>query len=172
MSRDLQKLPWQDDYVRAVQQFYFGDRYWELEIERWIKHEVTVTIAQYGTQVWLYATEDDGLVGFGSLGATRWRWPLPTDSRVPINIIPAVGIDKRFWGEPSGEGERRFSDQILDHLIYEARQRQDRRPALGLFVHTGNHRAIRVYERAGFTRFSQTYTNEDGENYISMVLEL
>jgi RimJ/RimL family protein N-acetyltransferase len=171
MARDLQKLPWRDVYASAVSMFYFGDEYWELEIERFIKEVVADVIAEYGTEVWLYATEEDGLVGFGSLGASRWNWPLPTSKRVPISIIPHLGIHKAFWGQPREEGTRRFSDQIMDHLIYEAQQHTERNRALGLFVHPDNHRAIAAYQRAGFSMFSQRYKNEDDIEYLSMVLE-
>lgn len=171
MSRELQKLPWDDDYVRAVPIFDFGHEYWEREIERWIKDEVIEARREWGTDVWLYATEDDGLIGFGSLGQSRWNWPLATSKRVPISLIPAVGIHRPFQGQPRDGQSPRFSDQILDHLIYEAQQHSERHRALGLFVHPENSRAIKVYERAGFTRFSQVSVNDDGIKYASMMIE-
>lgn len=172
MTRQIYKLPWDDDCAAAARQFSFGDHYWEQEIEQWIKDEVDEAIARFKADVWLYATEDDGPVGYGSLGPSRWNWPLPDDPRVPISIIPAVGIDKRFRSEPSGPGERRFSDQIFDDLIYEAAAHEERHPLLGLFVHPEHIPAMKVYERAGFTFFSKTYINADGIEYRSMLLEL
>lgn len=124
------------------------------------------------TRVWLYATEEDGLVGFSSLGTSKWALE-PGSERIRLSIIPWVGIQQRFWGQPDGEGERRFSDQILDHLLYEARL-QDAEPYLGLFVDRRNVRAIRVYERAGFREVpGLTQTNErTGAVYQGYVLKL
>ena len=49
----------------------------------------------------------------------------------------------------------------------------ERQPLLGLFVDPRNVRAIRVYEKAGFTRFSKTYRDQvSGVTYISMPLNL
>jgi ribosomal protein S18 acetylase RimI-like enzyme len=84
-----------------------------------------------------------------------------------------VGIQKRFWGKPDGPPDERFSAQILDHLIFQAIGHTERQPLLGLFVDPRDVRAIRVYEKAGFTRFSKTYTDAaSGVTYISMLLNL
>lgn len=112
-------------------------------------------------------------MGFGSLARSKWQWPLSESPRVPISLIPMVGIQKRHWGKPDGPPNERFSAQILDHLIFQAMQHTERHPLLELFVDPRNVRAIRVYEKAGFQRFSKTYTDQaTGATYTSMLLNL
>ena len=83
-------------------------------------------------------------------------------------VIPAVAIQKKWWGKPDGPREERYSAQILDHLILEATKLAV--PVLGLFVHPANVRACKVYERSGFQAFSRTYTDKaTGVTYRSML---
>jgi GNAT superfamily N-acetyltransferase len=90
-----------------------------------------------------------------------------------LTLIPAVAIQKAFWGKPDGPRAERYSSQILDHLIVEAAQLPTDLPFLGLFIHPDNHRAIRVYERHGFQPFSQTATDKvTGVIYRSMIRPL
>lgn len=177
MARTLKALPFVPDYVNlpAVRSFDCGDEPWEREVAAWIQGGPGGVLddLQRGCEVWLYVTDEDGLVGLGSLAASRWQWPLPESPRVPISLIPMVGIQKRFWGKPDGPPDERFSARILDHLIFQAMGHTERQPLLGLFVDPRNVRAIRVYEKAGFTHFSKTYTDQaSGVTYISMLLNL
>lgn len=113
------------------------------------------------------------VVGYGSLAVTRWTFPDPTSKRVALALIPAVAIQKSFWGKPDGPREDRYSSQILDHLIITAVQMKIDVPILALFVHPANQRAIKVYERAGFSIFSKTYHDKaTGVTYLSMIRPL
>lgn len=126
-----------------------------------------------GGEVWLYANDAQEIVGFGALGETTWRWPTNKDRPRRLSIIPALGVDRRFHGQPAGPPGERFSSQILLDLVYEATRHTERDPVLGLFVHPQNTRAIRFYERAGFVPFFRTYTDpQSGVVYRSMVLKL
>jgi GNAT superfamily N-acetyltransferase len=128
---------------------------------------------QRGTSVWLFLTEGRDLIGYGSLGQTNWRWPAPADKKVAVQVIPAVAIQKAYWGKPDGPREGRYSSLILDHLIAEATDRSDVSPLLGLFVHPDNQRAVKVYERGGFAPYWYTYTDKaTGVVYRSMIYEL
>jgi ribosomal protein S18 acetylase RimI-like enzyme len=90
-----------------------------------------------------------------------------------VNIIPAVGVDKRFHGQPPGPPEQRYASLILRDLIYEATLHQERDPLLGLYVHPQNTRAIRFYQRLGFLPFFRAYTDpQTSVVYQSMVLVL
>lgn len=175
MPRVLQRVPFTTDLLSAVQEFYCGDESWEQEVAAWIKGTPPGVLEDMarGCEVWLYITEEDGLVGFGSLAPSRWKWPTLDDPRVPINIIPMLGVQRQFWGQPNDPGVKTFAARILDDLIYEARRHRERQPLLGLFVHSRNTRARRAYKRAGFEDFLLTYTDPDtGTVYRSMVLKL
>ncbi|MEQ1903922.1 MAG: hypothetical protein ABL888_07055 [Pirellulaceae bacterium] len=107
--------------------------------------------------MWLYRTGAGLLVGFGSLGVTRRRWPPPNGSYSNILILPMLGLDYRYHGKPPDK-EMRYSNQIISHLRYEAIQiyseykkaNKSILPILSLFVHRENKKAIRLYEKFGF----------------------
>lgn len=103
-------------------------------------------------------------------GDLNLKWPTEHDPRVPVNVIPNVAIQKKFWGKPDADPPK-YSTQILEHLIYEARKHTERYPLLGLYVDPRNVRAIQAYTKCGFIRFHNTYRDEDVE-YISMILKL
>jgi len=78
-------------------------------------------MANNGTKVWLYETEADELVGFGSLGVTHWRWDNPKKGQwTPIYIIPFFGVRKTFWEQPPGPKSERYSRRIFEDLLYKA----------------------------------------------------
>lgn len=97
-------------------------------------------------------------VGFSSLGVTRRKWPPPDGGFANLLIIPMLGIDQRFHGQPP-ERESRYSYQILRHLLYEAGALlkshldagRNTLTLLALYVHQDNHRAIRLYTKFGFS---------------------
>ena len=95
---------------------------------------------------------DDQLIGFGSLGRTRRRWPPPTGEHINLLIIPQLAVDIRFHGQPADDPPR-YSHQILGHLIAEARDEavQTGVSLLLLYVHEQNARARRLYEQFDFT---------------------
>lgn len=175
MANSLTKVRFTEDYLPAVSDFYCGDEPWEREVADWIRGGPGGVFddMKRGAEVWLYGTDEEGLIGFGSLSASNWKWPDTSSRPIPINIIPMLGIRREFWGQPSGPGRKRYSAQIVEDLIAEARQHTERSPLLGLFVHPNNHRAIRAYEKVGFKRFFRTYTDQaSGTIYHSMILRL
>ena len=129
---------------------------WALAANEWILGSDKWESINRGSRVWLYRTEQGMLVGFGSLGKTRRRWPPPNGGYKNILIIPQLGIDYRCQGKPAGY--QKFSHQIMSHLIHEAEElyRDDIAATrttlnlLTLFVHEENRRAIRLYENFGF----------------------
>lgn len=176
----LRKIPFGEELLKEVADFDCGDEEWERPLAAWIKAPPNVkngALYEMRKQkgkltVWLHVNGVGDLVGYSALGASNWQWPTADDPRVPISVIPNVAIQKRFWGGPMGDPPR-YSTQILEHLIFEARRYQDRHPLLGLFVHPMNARAIKAYKAAGFAEYFRTYTDdEDDVEYVSMLLKL
>lgn len=145
--------------------FHCGDTAWARASSEWIKgSEVFDSIEKNRTKVWVFRNSSDEIVGFGSLNATGWkRWPPPDGPRSRLLYIPQLGMDSRFHGKPE-DAEWRYSKQIMDHLIFEARElaieiRDSKPPSkhvdlLLLHVHKDNIVAQKVYERFEFQRLS------------------
>lgn len=138
--------------------FNCGDDPWSRAATEWmLGTEVRASIEKYGTRAWLYRNDKDVIVGFGSLGTTRRRWPPPNGGYCNLLIIPMLGIDYRFHGQPP-DPHPRYSNQIVSHLRFEAIRlvachRESGRatlPLLTLYVHRDNLRAIRLYKKFGF----------------------
>jgi ribosomal protein S18 acetylase RimI-like enzyme len=172
MSGSLIAVEFTEQHLPQVQDFDCGGESYERELADWIRQESVPAIAR-GCKVWLYVTPQKEIIGYGSLALTRWNYPEPSSKRVALAVIPAVAIQKQFWGQPDGPKEGRFSSQILDHLIVKAAYLPTAVQVLGLFVHPQNQRAIKVYERAGFQHFTQTFTDKTtGITYRSMIRPL
>src|SRR5271170_2974710 len=95
----LRKVAFTDELLDAVQEFDCGSEDWERPLNDWIKAGPNVrngALAQMKKAiskgqkmgVWLHVNGADELVAYSSLGESNWRWPLPDDPRVPVNIIP------------------------------------------------------------------------------------
>jgi len=118
------------------------------------------SMQQFGTKVWLYFNEAGFLVGFGSLGTTRRNWPPPNGDFQELGILPALAIQTDFQSGPKNDPPK-FSDQIMNDLIYKARRLGP--PILMLDVHKDNHPAIRLYERFDFQS-----TGYERDSYVRM----
>jgi len=137
--------------------FSCGDVLWSRHVSEWILGSDVLDSMKRGTRVWLFETAEKEVVGFGSLGTSRWNWPPPDGSKAMITLIPMLGIAERFHGQPP-DPEWRYSRQIMGHLIAEAQElaRVGRETKAGepewlvLMVHRDNARAIRFYEQCGF----------------------
>jgi ribosomal protein S18 acetylase RimI-like enzyme len=137
--------------------FSCGNEPWSRHVGEWIRSSDVLDSMQRGTRVWLFETAAREIVGFGSIGTSRWRWPPPDGASAQLVMIPMLGIAERFQGQPP-DPEWRFADQVMSHLIGEARQlldasSQSKTPLLKwlvLMVHRDNARAIRFYKSWNF----------------------
>ncbi len=122
-------------------------------MSEWIKSPPTARFgnSKHDTAVWLYFHPDGQVVGFGSLGKTRWTDPYPNGPWRDLSIIPALAIRTEFQHLPRNQGDEdnpSFSHQILGDLLGKALlQAPD---FVVLCVHQDNHKAISLYQRFGF----------------------
>lgn len=146
-----------DEFTEAVQDslvgFSCGETTQGRYCTQWILGSDVLDSMKKGTKVWLFRKGDGEVVGYGSLGIVRWRWPLPDGDHTNNLYIPMLGIDKRFHGQPA-DREWRYSHQIVKHLIgvAEVFNQQSPKPVdwLLLMVAPDNQGAIRLYEQFGF----------------------
>jgi len=188
MATILHADPFDEDLLPLVMDFDCSEKeppeFWEEEINEWIRadpatEDGAIFWMRKGTQVWLYTDEHHDLVGYGSLCISPWPdktilRQVPRLKSVPINMIPAVGINRRFRGGPAGaERDQRYSTLIMKHLIYEAAKHTDRQPFIGLHVHPQNVKAIALYRRMNFEDFPKVYNHHlAGVGYPAMILKI
>lgn len=146
---------------------------WAEYLEQWIKREepssddVLAAITKHNTEVWLFTTDQGDLIGYGSLGRTRWKWPQPDGPKTELSIIPAFAVSLDFQGEPkSGSVTDRYAYRIMSFLIEKARKHQT--PAIVLFVHVDNVKAIKFYKKFGF----QPINSKSSDVHMKMALDL
>jgi GNAT superfamily N-acetyltransferase len=142
-----------------IQGFDCGAEPYQSDLAAWPGAEAETCIGE-GTKVWMYVARDGVVVGYGSLGATNWRYPDAKAKRIPVFIIPAVALRKEFWGRPAdAPKDDRYSSQVMRHLLAEAAGWPGSPSAIGLYVHPENEAAIKLYERFGFQAFHTAYTD-------------
>ncbi len=126
-------------------------------VTEWLLGSDVLESMKRGTRVWLFENGAGEIVGYGSVGPTKWKWPPPDGSRATIIYIPMLGIAEQFQGQPP-DPEWKYSSQIMRHLINEARNLTadwtnddpKRLKWLALLVQPENKPAVRLYERWGF----------------------
>ncbi len=122
-------------------------------MSEWIKAPPTKRFgnSKHETSIWLYYHPDGRIVGFGSLGLTRWTDPYPDGEWKDLSIIPALAIQTEFQHLPrdhDAEDNPSFSHQIVGDLLGKALlQAPD---FVVLCVHHDNRKAIRLYKHFGF----------------------
>lgn len=157
----LEKYPFTVDHLPAVEGFFCGSEEWERELSEWIQNPgeggALHDVRARDCQVWLYYTERDGVIGFGSLGTTEWHWPTRKGHKRRLASLPMVAVRRDMWGKPDGPPNRRWSSLILDDLIEEAFALVERtgcEPVLGLWVDERNTRAIKFYSENDFRMYA------------------
>ena len=131
----------------------------------------------YGTEVWLYRDDQGKLVGFSSLGQTKYTWPVGSKKKEKVNVIPFIGVHADFKGEPKdADRDDKYAYQILDDLLATA---VDRALSSGIYalivlnVDDQNKRAIRFYEHREFVDLKIPREDKDkGITYMRMARHL
>ena len=148
------------DMLSLFRGFDFGDESYHRELGTWLESEAEIAMS-HGTRLWAYATRDGDLVGYSSLGATRWNYPAPSSKKEVIVIIPAVAMRREFWGRPrEANRNERYSSQIMRHLLIQAECWPNQPKAIGLYVHPENLSAINLYERFEFQLCHKEYRDK------------
>ena len=159
--------------VEEVRHFDFGVEPYHREMSHWLVCEAATAMG-YGTKVWLYGNKSGDIIGFGSLGESKWNYPDKKSPPIRVAVIPAIGLRQEFWGCPKGpDASERYSSQIMSHQIALAPQLPSRPSALGLYVYPANLAAIKLYERHHFRRFHNKYKREEtGDHYHGYVRDI
>ncbi len=164
------------DQMRLVG-FSCGEETYARYVAEWILgSDVFDRIKKQGNKVWLFETIQGDVIGYGALGITRRKWPKSDDPYLKLVIIPMLGVDSRYIGQPP-DPEWRYANQIMAHLIHEATRIIADWPddahkfcrKLLLLVHRDNKRAIRFYERCGFEVIPGS---DDAIGNLKMIYEL
>ena len=160
MTFQLFADPFTDADQSAMTGLHCGDEPWARAATAWITgSDVLDSIRNHHTRVWVFRSESNSIVGFASLGPTRWRWPPPDGSYTRLLMVPQLGVCERFRGQPPDPAWR-FSSQIMSHVIFEAqewaseiRKTKSAKKHVELLIlqaHKDNRAAYRLYERFGF----------------------
>jgi GNAT superfamily N-acetyltransferase len=171
MSDPLGKVEFTEAHLALpkVQAFDCGDEEWEREVANWLKapkgQNGAVDDLARGTKVWLYVTAAGELVGVGSLGMARLRWPKGKSDPIPASVIPNLGIDRAHRG-------RGYGGTILSDLLAAALAVASERRLLVLYVHEQNP-ALTFYLKYNFAEYGKPYLNPDNNrHYKRLVLDL
>ncbi len=119
MPQLLYAIPFALEDRRLFADFSCGDEPWSLAAAEWIQGSgVETSVTHYGTKVWLFRRDsDDQLIGFGSLGRARRRWPPPTGPHINLQIIPQLAVDAIGQGAIVDAAHiHEFSDSRNNHL--------------------------------------------------------
>jgi RimJ/RimL family protein N-acetyltransferase len=160
MSFQLFADPFTEADQPAMVGLHCGDEPWARAATAWITgSDVLDSRHNHRTRVWVFRDDADSIVGFASLGPTQWRWPPPDGRYTRLLMVPQLGIDARFRGQPPDPAWR-YSNQVMSHLIFEAQEWASEirrtKPAkkhvklLILQVHKDNLAARRLYEKFDF----------------------
>jgi hypothetical protein len=106
----LQPVAFAPELLDEVRDFDCGEEPYQKELAAWLLQDAIPALAR-GTRVWLYANQMNEVVGYGSLGLTRWKYPGADSPRTGLIIIPAVAIRRAFWGKPEGARSRLFGPE-------------------------------------------------------------
>jgi len=159
-----------------VQDFDCGIESWALDVANDLKNPncVAAWVGNGTAEAWLYVTDKGELAGFGVLSGRYCRYPNPKKSpKQPISVIADVAVHMQFHHQPNVPGVKNYSNQILDHLRFEARRHTERLPILGLMVHPANTHAIRWYQNTGFVRLADDWIDPDTKvAYWRMALDI
>jgi len=175
---ELVRIPFTEVLLPKVQGFDSGDEIWQTEVSDWIKapregNGAINDIVNGGLSVWIYATAQGEVVGFGSLGEGMQRWPKSKDPEIPASIIPYMAVDRKFWGQPPGPKDNRYATQIVRNLVAEAQLFKENRTILNLLVYEGNAAAIKLYEYLGLKEYHKPRKDQsNGLLYKRMAVAL
>lgn len=127
-----------------VQEFECGTTEVSRDMADWITGPRCLVSMARGTEIWLFRNDAGNLIGFGSVGRTKWSWPEPGCPSEDVAIIPAFALQSPYQGMPSdADKENKYACRIMRFLIERARTMNV--PRVVLYVHPSNKAAISLY---------------------------
>src|SRR5262245_15980904 len=110
--RALRAVRFQKADIGKVQNFDCGDLEYQVPLADWIKHH-SLEALDHRTKIWLFHSPDDnGVVGYGSLGKSDWSMTKDdgSEEKVKIFCIPTLAVQRSYWHKPeTGNREERYS---------------------------------------------------------------
>jgi len=74
----------------------FGEGIYGDLVTEWLLGSDCQGSMERGTRVWLFESEDNQIVGVGSLGVSRRPWPPPRGDYRTVLLIPMFGVTAPF----------------------------------------------------------------------------
>lgn len=161
-----------------IQAFHSGDEPWAQEVNNWLKAPLGEDGALSAIhqdppcQVFKYYVAGGGpLVGFAGIGKSPKGWHLAgkKEPAIDASVLLMFGVNKVCRRKPDGPWEKRYSSEIMRHVVFVAERHKATHPVLGLYVQAGNKGAITLYERHGFAKTTLKPRKIEGAEYIRMV---
>jgi hypothetical protein len=177
---EIEVLECKQEHIRGLRDFYCGSDPWAVDAAHWIKTRNIATERKRGASIWLFGTEELGIVGYGSYSSTQiFNRESPKPLVITLGHIPYIAVRNEFQGKPDGVSkEDRFASLILRHILSEAvadylknAADKTRRPELHGLVDVSNNKALTFFRRWNFEITGQTTTPDD-KTYHRIILSL
>lgn len=143
----------------------FGDADHQKELNTFLKEESEGFLEKDNSDIWGYYNQDGALVGFGAIRLGHWK--IAGDHKKEIVLLYAIAIKYEFQRKPKVEEKScKYSYQIMNHLISDAKLRDGENNLVGLLVHPDNGAAVTLYERFEFQELDRDYIDhKTGQRY-------
>lgn len=143
----------------------FGEADYQKELNKFLEEESEEFLDKGHGDIWGYYNQDGALVGFGAICLGHWK--IEGGHKKEIVLLYAIAMKLEFQGKPKIEEKScKYSNQIMNHLISDAKLRNGENNIVGLLVHPDNGAAMSLYKRFEFQELDRGYIDPNtGQAY-------